>query len=71
MFRTIACLALIVVFSCNNTSDQQHADALHKALVDCVTDASLTPEKTAQIRKHIKADEKSARLDSLFKRKFK
>jgi CubicO group peptidase (beta-lactamase class C family) len=71
MFRTIACLALIVVFSCNNTGNHRHAEALHKALDDCVSDASLTPEKIARIRKHIKADEKSARLDSLFQRKFK
>lgn len=71
MFRTIAFLALVVVFSCNNTSNQQQANALHNALADCVTDASLTPEKIAQVRKRIKADEKSVRLDSLFQRKFK
>lgn len=73
MFRTIAFLALIVVFSCNNTSDNntQQANLLHAALVDCVTDASFSPEKTAQTKKRIKADEKSAKLDSLFQRKFK
>jgi CubicO group peptidase (beta-lactamase class C family) len=73
MFRTIAFLALIVVFSCNNTSDNntQQANLLHSALVDCITDASLSPEKIAQIKKRIKADEKSAKLDSLFQRKFK
>ena len=73
MFRTIAFLALIVVFSCNNTSDNntQQANLLHAALVDCVTDASLSPEKIAQTKKRIKADEKSAKLDSLFQRKFK
>lgn len=73
MFRTIAFLALIVVFSCNNTSDNntQQANLLHAALVDCVTDASLSPEKIAQIKKRIKADEKSAKLDSMFQRKFK
>ena len=71
MFRTLIVPALILAFSCSNTGNQQHAETLHNALADCVTDSSLTPERTALLRKRIKADEKSARLDSLFRRKFK
>ncbi len=70
MFKTIAFLALVVVFSCNNTSNQQPPNSLHKVSLDC-SETTSTPEKIAQIRKRIKADEKSARLDSLFQRKFK
>jgi CubicO group peptidase (beta-lactamase class C family) len=71
MFKTIAFLTLVVVFSCNNTSNQQQLNSLHKVPTDCFTGTASTPEKITQIRKRIKADEKTARLDSLFQRKFK
>lgn len=71
MFRTGIILALIVAFSCQNTADQQHAATLQNALADCVTDATLTPEQMAKLRTKIKADQKTASLDSIFKRKFK
>ncbi|MEZ4902438.1 MAG: serine hydrolase domain-containing protein [Spirosomataceae bacterium] len=64
-------MAFIILFSCNNTTSQQQAHTLHNALVDCVTDTSRTPEEVAKLKKDIEADEKSARLDSLFQRKFK
>ena len=71
MFRTGIILALIAAFSCNNTTNQQHAASLHKALADCVTDASLTPEQVTKIKTRINADAKTARLDSIFRRKYK
>lgn len=73
MIRTIAFLALVVVFSCNNTSDNQHqaTSLLYHSLVDCVSDKSLSPEKLTELKKRIKADEKTRRLDSLFQQKFK
>ena len=71
MFKTGIILALIVAFSCNNTADHHHAASLQNALADCVTDATLTPEQISKIRMRIKADQKTASLDSIFRRKYK
>lgn len=71
MFRTGIILALIVAFSCHNTADRQHAASLQNVLADCVTDATLTPEQVVKVRAKIKADQKTASLDSIFQRKFK
>jgi len=71
MFKTGIILALIVAFSCNNTADQHHAASLQNVLADCVTDATLTSEQISKIRTRIKADQKTASLDSIFRRKYK
>lgn len=71
MFRTVIILALVAVFSCNNTTNQQQSTALQKSLVDCVTEASLSSDQITKARNRIDADTKSARLDSFFQRKFK
>lgn len=71
MLRLTFSLALVVFVSCNNETSQQQANVLHNAMADCVTDTSRTPEEIKKLKKDIKAEEKSARLDSLFQRKFK
>jgi len=69
MLRLLSLLSFFVFFSCNNSTEHQQVSSLHNALADCVTDTSLSPQKIAEIKKNINADEKSARLDSVFQRK--
>ena len=67
MFKNLILLSLIVVFSCNNTSQQKNnipAD-------NCFNAKSLSSEEIAKIRTSINADQKAAQLDSMFQRKAK
>lgn len=68
MFRNILLLFVIAVFSCNNTT-QKEQNISFSSPADCIKKISTTEE--IKIREKINAAQKTARIDSVFQRKFR
>jgi CubicO group peptidase (beta-lactamase class C family) len=68
MLKNIIPLLLISIFSCNNTHQTQTATTSED---NCLGIKKLEKEVEAKIRKNIRAEQKIAQLDSVFRQKVK